>query len=145
MTAVDEWAAPATVVTNVDTWNGDAWSDEPALLYSTLVDWVTEWLIPTYRRNMELREYAWCPQWWKHPEAELRLSALWRGFEQHRREPGDAMSTWLRDHLDHHMPILMDADRGPLRGCTATKGHTTRPLPPMPLTDPPPNLAQFLS
>jgi hypothetical protein len=23
---------------------------------------------------------------------------------------------WLRDHLDHHMPVLLSAD-GPLKGC----------------------------
>jgi hypothetical protein len=145
VTNVNEWTAPTTIVAGVDAWNDDAWPDqEPALLYSTLVDWVTHWLIPMYRRNMEHREYAWCPEWWKHPEAVVRLSALWRGFEQRRTQPGDAMSAWLRDHLDHHMPLLMDADHGPLKGCTASKGHAARPLTSLPHIDPPTGLAIFL-
>lgn len=39
------------------------------------------------------------------------------------------MSAWIRDHLDHHLPLLMDGDRGPLKGCTAAKGHSSRPPP----------------
>jgi hypothetical protein len=142
VTSLDEWAPhqPATGEPGPDAWS----DDEPALLYPNLVDWVTEWLVPMYRRSMDLREYAWCPEWWKHPEAVLRLSALWRGFEQRRTQPGDAVSAWLRDHLDHHMPVLMDADHGPLKGCTGIKGHAVRPLTPMPLTVPPPHLSVFL-
>jgi Domain of unknown function (DUF4913) len=141
MTVIDEWTSvdPDTVDAH------DPWSDTPALLFPSLVDWVRDWLIPTYRRSLELRENAWCPDWWRHAEVVVRLSALWRGFEQHRLEPGDAMSGWLRDHLDHHLPVIMDADRGPLKGCSSTKGHSSRPLPPLPLTTPPPALALYLT
>lgn len=71
--SVDEWAdhrhdddvndaGPASAA--------DGW-DEPApeLLFPNLIAFVTEWLVPMYRRSMENREYAWCPQWWQHPEA----------------------------------------------------------------------------
>lgn len=145
--SVDEWAGhrPDSAV-DLDVSTGDGW-DEPApeLLYPNLIAFVTDWLVPMYRRSMENREYAWCPQWWRHPEAVLRLSALWRGFEEQRRQPGTAMSAWIRDHLDHHLPLLMDADRGPLRGCTAPKGHAQRPLQRMPLDASPAGLDLFLT
>lgn len=102
----------------------DGWGAAgPPLLYPTLVHWVHGWLVPTYRRPVgDGRNMAWCPEWWRHPEAVFRLSALWRGWEQHRLEPGDAMSAWARDHLDHHMRVLLDP-AGPLRGCSDDRGH----------------------
>ncbi|WP_243400462.1 DUF4913 domain-containing protein [Arthrobacter sp. Bz4] len=40
------------------------------------------------------------------------------------------MSSWWREHADHHMPILLSTD-GPFKGCTPEKGHNPRldPLP----------------
>lgn len=146
--SVDEWAGHRPdsrddVADDADDASG--WAEPPPeLLYPNLIAFVTEWLVPMYRRSMENREYAWCPQWWRHPEAVLRLSALWRGFEELRRQPGAAMSAWIRDHLDHHLPLLMDADRGPLKGCTTAKGHASRPLEQMPLDVAPPSPAMFL-
>ena len=44
----------------------------------------------------------------------MRLEALWRAFEHLRRDPALGMSVWLRDHADHHLPILM-SNFGPFR------------------------------
>ena len=52
------------------------------------------------------------PDWWRHPEAVLRLDAMWRSWEQARLDPATGMATWLRDTADYHMGILMSA-QGP--------------------------------
>lgn len=123
-----------------------AWQPAPATRFPNLIAWVHGWLIPMYRRPVgDGRNRAWCPQWWLHPEALTRLSALWRGYEQHQADPGDAMSAWIRDHLDHHMTILTSPD-GPLKGCNTARGHSdTNTLPAWPIADPPPGLEACLA
>ena len=59
---------------------------------------------------------VWCPQWWRHAEAVARLEALWRAWEHLRQDAATGLSVWFRDHADHHMTILLDAD-GPFKGC----------------------------
>jgi hypothetical protein len=61
-------------------------------------------------------EFRWCPQWWRHPEAVTRLTALWRAWEVFRLEPATGIADWLRDHLDHQLPILL-GPRGPFFQC----------------------------
>ena len=74
------------------------------------------WLLQVYRRSTRGQARVFCPQWWKHPEAVARMDALWRAFEQLRQDPGTGMSVFWRDHADHHMTVLLDAD-GPFKGC----------------------------
>jgi uncharacterized protein DUF4913 len=108
---------------------------EPAGPYfSTLPEWVEQWLLPLYRRSLHGHHRMWCPQWWRHDEAVARLDALWRAWEHLRLEPATGLSVWFRDHADHHMTILLDAD-GPFKGCDAT--HSNRPLHPLPHEPPP--------
>ena len=91
------------------------------------------------------RSLAWCPEWWRHPEAAVRLTALWRGFEQRRTEPGDSMSAWMRDHLEHHMRILNDP-AGPLKGCSDDRGHgSVTALKAWRTAEPPAGLADYLA
>ena len=111
-------------------------ADPPeGLYYQTVQQWVEEWLLPVYRRSVQGHERTWCPQWWRHPEAVARLESLWRAWEQLRQDPGTGLSVWFRDHADHHMTILLDAD-GPFKGCGEGK-HSERPLPQLP-NDPAP-------
>lgn len=113
----------------------------PKDLFPDLVAWVHDWLIPVYRRPVgDGRNRAWCPEWWKHPEALIRLAACWRGFESARPAPGEALSAWLRDDLDYHMTVLTSPD-GPLKGCNETRGHNpATALKPWATADPPANL-----
>jgi len=114
--------------------------DEPAgLYYSSLPDFVGEMVAPLYARSFEGRERTWCPAWWKHPEAVVRLDAMWRAWEHLRKDPTVGMSSWLRDHGDHHMTVLMASD-GPLKGCSPGKGHSDRDWRRLPLEQPPTNL-----
>jgi hypothetical protein len=103
--------------------------------YPTLLEWVEGWLLPLYRRSVHGHHRVWCPEWWRHSEAVTRLDALWRAWERLRLDPATGLSVWFRDHADHHMTILLDAD-GPLKGCDGT--HSRRPLDPLPHEGPPP-------
>ncbi|MGH2891485.1 MAG: DUF4913 domain-containing protein, partial [Solirubrobacteraceae bacterium] len=110
-------------------------ADPPGLYYLTLAEWVVEWLFPVYRRSILGHERVWCPQWWRHAEAVARLESLWRAWEHLRQDAATGLSVWFRDHADHHMTILLDAD-GPFKGCDAR--HSERPLEQRP-HDPPPD------
>ena len=103
--------------------------------FASLWDFVSQWLLPTYRRISDHPNFAWGPQWWRHPEVVVRLDALWRSWEHLRLEPGTGMSVWLKDHLDHHMAILLSQD-GPMHRCKPS-GHHDRPLEPIPSDTPP--------
>ncbi len=131
MTAADEWNEPAEP-------DLDDAAAGPALYYPTVHAFVRDHLAVTYRRALDGRHRTWCPQWWRHPEAAIRLEALWRAWEHLRLDPAIGMSVWLRDHADHHMAVLLDPD-GPFKGCSEAKGHGTR-LEPLPLDEPPSGL-----
>jgi len=108
---------------------------EPRPEFASLWDFVSQWLLPTYRRISDHPNFAWCPQWWRHPEVVVRLDALWRSWEHLRLQPGTGMSVWLKDHLDHHMAVLLSQD-GPMHRCKPT-GHHERALEPIPSDTPP--------
>lgn len=92
---------------------------------------VEGYLAHAYARDVSGRAAAWCPQWWRHDEAVGRLEALWRAWEALRHDPALGLSTWYRDHADHHMAVLLDPD-GPFRGCSPDRGHRPREVPPLP-------------
>ena len=72
--------------------------------------------VPMFRRPLG-GEYRWCCQWWRHAEAITRLTALWHSWEALRLEPGTGMATWLRDHLDHQLTVLLGRG-GPFAQCS---------------------------
>lgn len=88
--------------------------------FASVDEWVREWLVPTWERSVEgyrangETSFRWSSDWWNHPEAVLRLDALWRAWEWLRQDPNTGMSVWLRDHADHHLPILF-SKFGPFR------------------------------
>ena len=100
------------------------------LAYGSVEEWVGRYLLVMYRRAVSGTGTTWCPQWWRHPEAVVRLEALWRAWEYLRKDPTTGMSVWLRDHCDPHMMQLLSAD-GPFKGCKPKQhsGHPTEPLP----------------
>jgi hypothetical protein len=132
-----------------------ATASTPAPYFENVCEFVEQWLLPTYRRSVRGHDRVWCPRWWEHAEALSRLDALWRAWEVLRLDPGTGLSVWWRDHCDHHMTVLLDAN-GPFKGCE--DGHSDRPLeqlqPERPpagmfereldgLPDPPPAAARF--
>jgi hypothetical protein len=102
----------------------------PPVMYGPVEDFVLQLLSPTSWRKVDGRSATWCPEWQRHSEAVVRLEALRRSWEHLRRDPTLGMSTWLRDHLDHHLPVLLAPD-GPFRECTPGRRHnpSAQPLP----------------
>jgi hypothetical protein len=150
---IDEWglegqdgpqpALPAPGESGPDGRGEPGPDDETELYFPNVLEFVREQLAPMYRRSLDGRSRAWCPQWWRHPEALARLDALWRAWEHLRQDAATGMSVWFRDHADHHMQVLFDAD-GPFKGCSPDKGHTGR-LEPLPMDDYPAALSAALS
>ena len=67
---------------------------EPKLVYSSAVEFFAELLAQSYVREVnEGAAYAWCPEWYKHPEALIRMEAIWRAWEHLRLEPSLGVST----------------------------------------------------
>ncbi|MEZ2373406.1 DUF4913 domain-containing protein [Arthrobacter sp. RCC_34] len=111
---------------------------DPELVYGSTAEWVTKFLIPVYRRQIARNGEGttWCPEWWKHAEAIIRLEALWRAWEHLRLDGRTGMSVWLKDHLDHHLPVLLSAKDGPFTGCKNDQ-HSPDPLKPFQIAEPP--------
>ncbi|WP_349238426.1 DUF4913 domain-containing protein [Nocardioides sp. InS609-2] len=98
--------------------------DTPPRRFRTVDSFVDEFLATTCWVDVTGSARIWCPDWWRHPGAVVRLDALHRAFESLRLDPALGITTWLRDHLDYHLGALTDP-QGPFKGCTITKGHDT--------------------
>lgn len=127
-------------MTNTDTWEADKAEDdeleEPETFYGSVDEFVREFLIVQYRREISpMGDFRWDARWWMHPEAVARLDALWRAWEHLRNDAATGMSVWWRDHADHHMSVLLSPG-GPFG---KTSG-TSNPGDPLPYTAPPPGL-----
>ena len=95
---------------------GDPDPAPPRPVYQGVEEWVTRQFLPIFRRPLG-GEYRWCRQWWEHAEAITRLTALWHAWEALRLQPGTGMATWLRQHLDHQLPLLLGR-AGPFAQCS---------------------------
>ena len=101
----------------------------PKPVFTDVVSFVNRYIAPATGTRLG-GPVAWCPRWWEHPTAILRLTALWRAWETLRLEPA-GMSAWWVGHYDAHMKALLDADRGPFYRCT--KAHQAAEAAPAPL------------
>jgi uncharacterized protein DUF4913 len=108
--------------------------EPPPLVYQTVEEFVTDFLAPVIRRKLDGQTLTWCPRWWVHAEVLIRVTALWRAWENLRLDPATGLSTWFLNHCDPHMREIMDGSTGPLSKCSVTEGHETeRPLKALPL------------
>ncbi|MGW7679569.1 DUF4913 domain-containing protein [Kribbella sp. NPDC054772] len=99
--------------------------------FPDLEAWVHEFFVLTFGRGPE--QARWCAMWWDHPEAVLRLSALWRTWETASLDPVYGIAGWIHDHLDPNLAVLFGAE-GPFAQC-ADGQHvppTTLPVSPPP-------------
>jgi hypothetical protein len=94
----------------------DDGASPPQPVYGSVQEWVTSHFLPMFRRPLG-GEFRWCAQWWQHAEAITRLTALWHSWEAMRLQPGTGMAIWLRDHLDHQLPVLLGRT-GPFSMCS---------------------------
>lgn len=110
-------------------------SEGTELEFPTTAEFV-RFLGEVYARQVaDQHDMAWCPQWWYHPEAVLRFTALHRAFEYLRREPRNGLNVWWINHADKHMAKLFDP-RGPFKYCSVRNGHKNM-LPDLPLHNAP--------
>lgn len=85
----------------------------PEPVFPNAREWAHQWFAPLTARVLP----KWCPQWWEHKEAILRIDALWRTWEAARLDSVAGISTWMLHHLDPHMTQLTSAN-GPFCACT---------------------------
>jgi Domain of unknown function (DUF4913) len=98
--------------------------------YPHLESWVNEFFVLTFGRTGD--DVCWCPQWWDHAEAVLRLDALWTTWEAAALDPVHGMALWIRDHLDPGLAVLL-GPTGPFAACR--DGH--RPTAVLPVSPTP--------
>ena len=105
-------------------WDGDQAQTEelPARRYETLDEFVGDFLVSALWIDLTGQSRIWCPEWWRHPGAIMRLDALHRSFEALRQDPGTGMSTWILHHADPHMVALTNP-QGVFKGCSVEGGH----------------------
>lgn len=136
---LDELRERATAATLAELVPADASDDQPeppALYYGSVDEFVRDFLVPVFSRQVGDRAARrWSAEWWRNAEAIVRLEALWRSWEHLRLDPATGMSVWLRDHADHHLGILWDPE-GPF----SRSEDKTRPGDPLPYTAPPEGL-----
>lgn len=100
----------------------------PQLYYPNPIAFFTGTLGPSYVRDVgNGSEFAWCPQWYKHPEALSRIESVWRAWEYLRMDGSLGISTWWTNHADPHMRMLM-APNGCFKKCVYN-GHAERTKP----------------
>jgi hypothetical protein len=95
-------------------------------LMPAFLAWVEDHLSVVEYTHSDKSTAAWCPEWWKHPEAVERLWASFEAREQARQDAAvhmDALSDWWLTHWDRHAAILFDAKAGPFRKCDRNLGH----------------------
>lgn len=112
---------------------GDPPDDGVEPLCPDVQTWVEHVYAVTYIRRINQTQ-RWCPCWWDHAEAIVRLTALWQTWEAARisTEPS-GMADWIRVYLDVLNPVLLSPD-GPFASCAIDRHHEQTP---MPLADPP--------
>ncbi|OYO13124.1 hypothetical protein CGZ98_06150 [Enemella evansiae] len=114
--------------------DGDPFDAEPAdeqpagPQYPNADAWLRGWLLNVWQptippgANDTFQSNApppthWCPRWWLHPEAVVRIEALWRTWEDAQPDAYRGMALWFRDQFDHHWPRLVGTP-GPFMYCT---------------------------
>ncbi|WP_436772187.1 DUF4913 domain-containing protein [Yinghuangia sp. YIM S09857] len=110
----------------------------PTGLFDSAEHFVNKYLAQIICRRLGQGTALWCPEWWRHAEAVIRLDSLWGAFEACAAS-GDplAMSSWWVHHADPHLRTLLDPDYGPFAICDPDEGHARRPLTPLPVRDAP--------
>lgn len=87
----------------------------PGWRYRDVYEWVEQWFSIHYARRMS-NGVGWCARWWEHPEALLRLTAMWRSWEHYRLEQDKGIAVWLTTIADPLARELFQPD-GPFTYC----------------------------
>lgn len=124
------------------------WEDAPVddgaqgTYFANLPDFVENYLALVFEQELG-QTRTWCPNWWEHDGAAMRLQALWMSWEQLRaQDPAMGMAVWLTSYADPIMNVLLSTT-GPFNRCSVERGHNPqRPHEDgrLPCTPPPPGL-----
>lgn len=130
-------ATPAPAVVDVETSPAAEEAEAaPTLIYGNVAEFVRDYLRHLHMTGVDGVEVKWAARFWDYRVALIRLDALWRAWEELRLVPGTGTSAWLRDHFDHHMPILL-SKTGPFRYTPEEPENKTDDGHPLPWIDPP--------
>lgn len=111
-------------------------TEELSLYFTSLDEFVESYVARVWARKLTPNGFVWCPEWWRHEEAVVRLEALWRSFENMRVEnPQSGPAAWLINTADPMMGVLL-SPTGPFRACLS--GHVSQPQ--LPTQPAPPGL-----
>jgi hypothetical protein len=113
-------------VTAYDRVPEDEGNDDEFDLLPAFLAWVEAHLSVVECTQSDKSTAAWCPEWWKHPEAVERLWACFEARQQVTLDAAarmDALSDWWLTHWDRHAAILFDSKAGPFRKCDRNLGH----------------------
>lgn len=111
-------------------------AEEPKeLVFGSVNEFVREHLRHIYRRRIDGQPWIWVGDWWRYPEAEDVLDALWRAWEHLSLDGRTGKSVWWRDHARPHMEALMTKNTSPFPAHHLTT--TTTVLDPLPYIEPP--------
>jgi hypothetical protein len=115
-------------------------ADEPSLHYGSVDEFVREHLRVVYRPRIDGKNRLWSAQWWKYPEARIRLEAIWRAWEHLRLDPATGVSVWWRDHADYHLGVLTSPATSPFPAVYDDSVNTSEFGDPLPYIAPPKEL-----
>lgn len=99
--------------------------DELKPMYANAGEWVSDWMLPHYRRNPT--RFRWDPQWWRYEEAGSLIEAMWSSWEQSRIDPDPrVMAGWF---LNVFYPLMakLTAEDGPFWDYRESLGRTAVP------------------
>ena len=93
--------------------------DTTKKVYDDVQSWVDGWFVRAYARSSAGWGH-WCPEWWRHPEAVERLTALWNSWEAAQKNKATGMAHWYVMYAD---PIFgqLTATHGTFASCS--DGH----------------------
>lgn len=104
--------------------DGSGIDDEDDVLgyvFESMEEFVVLYVAQVFQSPPNCIEQAWCPEWWRHPEALARFAGLWRSYERHRAL--GVLSDWLLYCAGPQLRSLRAPDRGAFAGCSVTSGH----------------------
>lgn len=88
-------------------------------VFTSVEDWVDQYWSVVFVRPVG-GSVRWCEEWREHPEAVLRLEALWRSWETLRLDANLGMATWLTSFADAQVSALTSA-AGTFASCSPVR------------------------
>jgi len=88
-------------------------------VFTSVEAWTGEFMVGIFQRPFG-GEVRWCSTWREHPEAVLRLEAMWRAWEVLHQDDGLGLSRWLLNHFDPSFVVLTSRS-GPFARCTVDR------------------------